>query len=380
VDNSEIIREQLIEAFERLGVQCETAADWHEARSVIEDCGGFDIYFIDIAIPNKSGAELAWWIKSRRDGSVVVLTAMEDWEGLQDAVMISGADKGLVKPIFSSTLVDCMNECFSTSRVSHTDDNAREFAGKVMLLAEDVEINREIVMSLLEATGLVIDCAESGRAALTMMEENSGKYDIVVMDVQMPVMDGLEATRRIRALPEPWCKEIPIIAMTANVFKDDIQNCLDAGMNDHIGKPVYIDDLVEKLRTHLTGRIPTRNLPRTERRVYRRVPLDTSALLKRTGGVASSDAKVINFSVGGILIATDEKLDTDESITLIFSIDDSETVDGVVLRVNRAGNGEYEHEAAVKFENICCEQKKRFYRFTEKTTHKFSLNLKEDIK
>ncbi|MDR2577467.1 MAG: response regulator [Chitinispirillales bacterium] len=140
------------------------------------------------------------------------------------------------------------------------DDNASEcseidsaaaytgaFEGKRMLLAEDIEINREIVMAFLENTGIIIDCAEDGKKALDMIEATPGRYDVVLMDVQMPRMDGLEATRRIRALPAA----LPIIAMTANVFKADIEECLAAGMDDHVGKPLDIEKVLEKLRKYL---------------------------------------------------------------------------------------------------------------------------------
>jgi CheY-like chemotaxis protein len=116
-----------------------------------------------------------------------------------------------------------------------------------MLLAEDVEINREIVQSLLEPTHITIDNAENGRKAVEMFSAFPG-YDIIFMDVQMPEMDGYEATRRIRALDIPQARQIPIIAMTANVFREDIEKCLAAGMNGHVGKPLDMNDVLAKLR------------------------------------------------------------------------------------------------------------------------------------
>ncbi|MCL2183747.1 MAG: ATP-binding protein [Chitinispirillia bacterium] len=126
-----------------------------------------------------------------------------------------------------------------------------EFAGKRILLAEDVEINRVIVITLLEKTGVIIDTAENGQEALDMITDDPGKYHAVLMDIQMPVMDGLEATRRIRALHMLEGRKLPIIAMTANVFKEDIEDCVAAGMDDHIGKPVDINDMLGKLRRYL---------------------------------------------------------------------------------------------------------------------------------
>ena len=131
-----------------------------------------------------------------------------------------------------------------------------EFAGKKLLIAEDIEINREILIALLEDTGIIIDCAENGQEAYNMVAESPEKYDIIFMDMQMPKMDGLEATKHIRALPlhSDRSEELIIIAMTANVFKDGIEACYASGMDDHIGKPLNIDAVIEKLRKYLRTR------------------------------------------------------------------------------------------------------------------------------
>jgi len=126
-----------------------------------------------------------------------------------------------------------------------------------------VEINREIVTTLLEPTKLTIDCAENGMQALDMFEKSPSKYDIVFMDIQMPEMDGYEATRRIRALKNDWAKSVPIIAMTANVFREDIDKCLEAGMDGHVGKPLSLDEVLRKMRLHMQS---TPHDPALERR------------------------------------------------------------------------------------------------------------------
>jgi signal transduction histidine kinase len=125
------------------------------------------------------------------------------------------------------------------------------FAGRRILLAEDVEINREIVLTLFEPTRLETDCAENGAEAVRKFNEAPGRYDLIFMDIQMPEMDGYEATRRIRALDTPKAKSIPIIAMTANVFREDVEKCIEAGMNNHVGKPLNFDEVLEKLKTYL---------------------------------------------------------------------------------------------------------------------------------
>jgi len=132
---------------------------------------------------------------------------------------------------------------------------AVSFKGHRVLLAEDVDINREIVEILLEPTGLEIECAANGVEALRMFSENPGRYSLILMDVQMPEMDGLEATRRIRETDTPWAAKIPILAMTANVFTEDIEKCYEAGMNSHIGKPINFDDMVRKMKRYLEPNI-----------------------------------------------------------------------------------------------------------------------------
>ena len=126
-----------------------------------------------------------------------------------------------------------------------------QLEGHCILLVEDMDINREIVIELLKPTLLTIDCAENGKEALDMFISEPDKYELIFMDMQMPEMDGLEATRRIRALDIPGAKTIPIIAMTANAFKEDVEKCLDAGMNGHLGKPLDFNDVLDELRKYL---------------------------------------------------------------------------------------------------------------------------------
>ncbi|MDR0855553.1 MAG: response regulator, partial [Christensenellaceae bacterium] len=124
------------------------------------------------------------------------------------------------------------------------------FKNKCILIAEDVRINVEILTTLLEETGISIDIAENGKQAVRQFEANPNKYDLIFMDMQMPEMDGLEATRVIRKLDIPRAATIPIIAMTANVFKEDIDNCRAAGMNGHTGKPIEINEIIAKIKKY----------------------------------------------------------------------------------------------------------------------------------
>jgi len=153
----------------------------------------------------------------------------------------------------SDKTIELESESKDTSHSVSKDTSATygEFTGKRMLIAEDVEINREILMALLEETGLIFDCAVNGKEALDMVEAAPELYDIVFMDLQMPQMDGYEATRRIRALPAIQKTKLPIVALSANVFTSDIEECFVAGMNDHLSKPLDIDKIFEVLRRYL---------------------------------------------------------------------------------------------------------------------------------
>jgi CheY-like chemotaxis protein len=187
-----------------------------------------------------------------------------EMDGIKYEARGAGVDRFLPKPLFPSAITDCINRCLGAENLIAAADPevpaADVFEGRRILLAEDVEINREIVETLLEPTALRIDCAENGVEAVRLFTASPDAYDMIFMDVQMPEMDGYEATRRIRAfekerrgtgVPAGLSKEVPIIAMTANVFREDVEKCLEAGMNDHVGKPLDIDEVLSKLRYYL---------------------------------------------------------------------------------------------------------------------------------
>jgi CheY-like chemotaxis protein/two-component sensor histidine kinase len=258
VDDDPQINTYFRELFGQLGIKCETAADGFEAYKIINSHGPFDIYFVDWHMPGMDGIELTRKIKAHDKDrpSVVVMNSSADWAAIKDIAIDAGVSKYLLKPLFSSAIIDCINDCLGLR--SNVDDEDAEidmrgkFAGKKLLIAEDVEINREIIISLLEDTKISIDCAWNGLEALEMIVAAPDKYDAVLMDVQMPKMDGLEATRLIRAQKTTHrLMTLPIIAMTAHVFKSDVEECLKAGMNDHIGKPIDIEDVLQKLNKYI---------------------------------------------------------------------------------------------------------------------------------
>ena len=139
----------------------------------------------------------------------------------------------------------------STNEPFKSSDEHGTLEGKKLLIAEDIDINREIISALLEETGVIIDFAADGLEAVNLFVTDPGTYDLILMDIQMPLMDGYEATKRIRISGHENAHKIPIIAMTANVFAEDIERCLAAGMNDHLGKPVDVNEVILKLKDYL---------------------------------------------------------------------------------------------------------------------------------
>ena len=146
---------------------------------------------------------------------------------------------------------DTSNENVNIDQQQSEESISGMFANRNILLVEDVDINREIVIAFLEPTLIKIDCAKDGLEAVKMFSENPENYDLIFMDIQMPEMDGYEATRCIRELNVKNSKDIPIVAMTANVFKEDIEKCLESGMNEHIGKPISFNEILDILKKYI---------------------------------------------------------------------------------------------------------------------------------
>ncbi|MDR1250476.1 MAG: response regulator [Treponema sp.] len=259
VDDAADIREYFAEIARGFGIRCDIASGAAEACDLIERNGFYDIYFIDWKMPGVDGIELTRGITGRDGGqSVVIMISSSEWSVIEDEAKGSGIRKFLPKPLFPSMIADCINECLGLGSLPDKADGQAapdDFSGRCILLAEDVEINREIMLALLEPTKLFIDCAENGIEAVKRFSENPGGYDMIFMDLQMPEMDGYEATRRIRSFEVgrnlPPSKGIPIIAMTANVFREDIEKCLEAGMNGHLGKPLDLNEALDTLRKYL---------------------------------------------------------------------------------------------------------------------------------
>lgn len=258
VDDAPEIRELLSAILRPYGIDCETAANADEALRRMRECKDdpFDLLFVDWRMPGMNGIELAAEIRREfGDKQLVVMISATEWAEIENDARSAGILRFLPKPLFASSVVDCINDCMSTqpkgtdAATGEADDRALE--GRRVLLAEDVEINREIAQALLEPTGIVMDFAVDGAEAVGIWSADPDRYDLILMDVHMPNMDGYEATRRIRASGLPRAADVPIIAMTANVFREDIERCLASGMNDHLGKPIDEHEVVAKLKKYL---------------------------------------------------------------------------------------------------------------------------------
>ena len=214
----------------------------------------FDICFVDWAIDDADAGELAGALSGKYVKRMVAMTSVAEWEQIELEAKTAGVDKFLHKPLFVSALVECINGCVR-NHAEHVQPPQEEhtpvYSGKRILLVDDVEVNREIVLGLFAPTELEIHCAENGTQAVAMFQAAPELYDLIFMDIHMPEMDGYQATRAIRDMNLPRAKEVPIVAMTANVFKEDVEKCLAVGMNGHVGKPIDLDEVMSVLEKYL---------------------------------------------------------------------------------------------------------------------------------
>ncbi len=258
VDDDPDILEYFKDILERFGTTCATALGAEEALQKVDQDGAYNIYFVDWRMPDIDGITLAKMLKEKSSDpsrSIVIMISAAEWRTIEEEAKKVGIDKFLSKPLFPSMIMDVINKVLGAEQRPADKKTPSElagiFKGRTILLAEDVLINRIILQGLLEPTELLIDCVENGEEAVQKFRESPEKYDLIFMDVQMPVMDGYDATRQIRALDIPRAQTVPIVAMTANVFREDIEECLKAGMNAHLGKPLNFEDVLAKLRMYL---------------------------------------------------------------------------------------------------------------------------------
>ncbi|MCH5276377.1 MAG: response regulator [Desulfovibrionaceae bacterium] len=254
---------------EKMGLRCRWVLSGADAIKLVQESHAngddYDVCFIDWKMPDMDGMETATRIRQTvGDETCIIIISAYNWESIQDQATSVGVNGFIPKPFFASNLYNALNTLTrktttaaekekAAPQEAATDDDERhyDFTGKHILLVEDNEFNREIANEFLEMTGATVDNAEDGSQGVSRFTESEpGTYDIILMDVQMPVMDGHEATRTIRASSHPDAKSIPILAMTANAFSEDVSTALAAGMNGHIAKPIDIKELYRTLALH----------------------------------------------------------------------------------------------------------------------------------
>ncbi len=227
------------------------------AKLAVEQNDDYAAYIIDWLMPDMNGVEVVRRIR-RLIGEatpIIILTAY-DWSDIEEEARKAGVTAFCSKPIFLSELREILESPFTVQSVEEkVVEETASFKGKKIFLVEDNELNQEIAVEILQEAGFVVDVADDGAVAVEKLgSAGPGRYDLVLMDIQMPIMNGYEATRRIRALDNPNIAGLPIIAMTANAFDEDRKAALEAGMNGHIAKPIDIPKLMEVLMEVLKGK------------------------------------------------------------------------------------------------------------------------------
>ena len=238
----------------KIGMRPEWTISGKEAvirtKYAVEQGDEFSVYIIDWLIPDMNGIEIVRQIRKVIGNRcpIIILTAY-DWADIEDEARAAGVTAFCEKPLFLSELRRVLAEPFRAEPASEpAQPTAADLKGKKLLLVEDNELNREIALEILKEAGFVVDTAEDGAVAVQKIKQAApGQYDLILMDIQMPNLDGYEATRQIRALPDAEKASIPIFAMTANAFEEDRQNALAAGMNGHIAKPLDVPHLLRVL-------------------------------------------------------------------------------------------------------------------------------------
>ncbi len=259
VDGDERLCANAVRELEAIGIRSEWCLSGERALERIEECrsreDGYQAVVLGWKLPDMNGIEAARAIRlsSGEDGPALLLSAC-DWSGMEEEAREAGISRFISRPLFRSTLFDALKGLAGAADEETADaGGAVELVlqGKHILLAEDNELNWEVARELLSVLELDLDWAENGKICVERFEKSPvGYYDAIIMDVRMPVMDGYEATAAIRGLKREDA-DIPIIAMTADAFSEDIQKCLECGMNDHLAKPIDIQAVTYKLKKYL---------------------------------------------------------------------------------------------------------------------------------
>ena len=244
----------------RVGMRSEWTLSGKEAvlraRQSMELGDAFHAYIIDWRLPDMNGIEVTRQIRSLGDDTPIIILTAYDWSDIEAEARAAGVTAFCAKPLFMSdireTLMTAIGQSQSEPEDSVLPAAGSDFRGRCILLVEDNELNREIAVEILNEYGFLVDTAENGAEAVEKVKNSEpGNYDLVLMDVQMPVMNGYEATKQIRALDDPALAGITILAMTANAFDEDRKKALKCGMDGFLSKPIVIDELISTLQKNL---------------------------------------------------------------------------------------------------------------------------------
>ena len=254
-DDDLILLETAVDTLESMGINAEQAKNGMEALEMTcrrhETGKDYNVIIMDWKMPDMSGIETIRRIREEVGYQIpILLTSAYDWSEIEDTAKEAGANGFIGKPLFRSRLYEKINELLgSEAKTLEPEDDYSDLAGMNILIAEDNDINWEIISTMLGMLGITSERAENGRICTEKMAEaEEGSYDLLFMDIQMPEMNGLDATRNIRKLENKWAASIPIIAMTADAFSENVAECLEAGMNGHIPKPVDMKLVIKEIR------------------------------------------------------------------------------------------------------------------------------------
>ena len=254
-DDDPILLDTAVDTLESLGITAERTDNGADALEMVrrrhEAGKDYDVVILDWKMPGIDGIETIRRIRTEVDTRIpILLTSAYDWSDIEDEAKEAGADGFITKPLFRSRLYEKINELFGTeAKAVEPEDDYSDLAGINILIAEDNDINWEIISAMLGMFGVTTERAENGRICVEKMTAAAEEsYDLIFMDVQMPEMNGLDATRNIRKMENKWAASIPIIAMTADAFSENIVECLEAGMNGHIAKPVDMKLVIKEIR------------------------------------------------------------------------------------------------------------------------------------
>ncbi len=252
IDDDSIAIEHAEIILGQIGISCETAASGQEGIDKVRVRHGrredYDLILVDWQMPGIDGVETTRRIREivGNNTPIIILTSF-NWDEIEEEARKAGVDSFVPKPLFAGNVMDEFREAFRRKN-KVLDKKTAELNGRRVLLAEDVDINAEIMVMVLSMKEIDVELASNGREAVDMFASHEpGYYDAILMDMRMPVMDGLEATRTIRAMNRHDASEIPIVALTANAFDEDVQRSMQAGLNAHLSKPVQPEELFETL-------------------------------------------------------------------------------------------------------------------------------------